>query len=160
MPFKEIEGDGIPSTHPVAVFAEFWRTAAAGAAVAPWDRFDPAEHPRILPWVLLLKTEQGPGLIGDLRLRYAVCGTGLTDLFGMSYEGKLFGEDLPPDAALRRIDEFKRVMAGSGPLFSHTELPIPGKDFHEVYRGVFAFGPDDHTVDRICVILAPASLAI
>ena len=160
MPFEPIDVSAIHATHPVAVFGAFWRDAANGTAFAPWTAFDATEHPRLLPWILLLRTENGPSIVGGPRLRYAVCGTGLTDIFGFSYQGKLFGEDLPPDAAVRRVKEFERVMAGSGPLFSHTELPIPGKDFYEVYRGVFAFTGDSGGVDRICVVLAPAALEI
>ncbi len=157
MSFKEVNLQDIPERHPVVAFAKFWQQAAGGASVARWERFDPADHPRTLPWIMLLKREPGPEYAGGPPLRYAVCGTSLSTLFGFSYQGKLFGEDLPPDAVVRRRAEFDRVMAGSGPLFSHTELPIPNKDFHLVYRGVFAFENGGDEVDRICVVLAPAA---
>ncbi len=157
MSFKEIDLASVPDRHPVAVFAKFWQQAADGKAVARWERFDPADHPRALPWIMLLKREPGGEFAGGPRLRYAVCGTSLNSLFGFSYQGKLFGEDLPPDAVVRRRVEFDRVMAGSGPLYSHTELPIPDKDFHLVYRGVFAFENGGDEVDRICVVIAPAT---
>lgn len=160
MAFQFIDISAIPPRHPVAAFAAFWRDAADGSAFAPWSAFDAVEHPRVLPWIILLKTEDGPSIIGGPRLRYIVCGTGLTDMLGFSYQGKLFGEDLPLDAAVRRVKEFERVMAGSGPLFSQTELPIPGKDFYEVYRGVFAFTGETGAVDRICAVIAPATLEI
>ena len=139
--------------------------------VCPWDRFDPVDHPRMLPWIILLKREHGPSITGGARLRYAVCGTGITELFGFSNQGNLFGENLPPETVVHYRDEFERVMAGSGPIFSRTELPVPGRDFYDVYRGVFAFtsangaggfgnGNEAPAVDRICVILAPADLDI
>jgi hypothetical protein len=110
------------------------------------------EHPSVLPWVLLLKPEPGAG---EAKVwRYAVCGTGCTELFGMSYQGKLFGESLPPAAAAQRKAEFDRAIVGGGPQFSHTNLPMPEKDFMKVYRGVFPFSTRDGEIDRILVVLA------
>ena len=133
-------------------FYSFWAQAAGGASWAPWQAFDAIEHPQILPWVLLLRREQVED--GATRWRYTVCGTGCTALFGFSYQGKLFGENLPPDAAAQRMAEFERAISGQGPQFSTTTLPIPGRDFVTVYRGVFPFVSGATGVDRLFVILA------
>lgn len=154
MSFREVALSAIPPDHPVAVFQEFWVAAAAGASVAPWSAFDPTEHPAILPWVLLLKREGEPGGMVAVQWRYAVCGTGCTNLFGFSYQGKVFGEDLPPQAAADRKAEFDRAIRGGGPQFSHTQLPIPDRDFVPVFRGVFPFATSGEDVDRLFVVLA------
>ena len=160
MTFENVEIGDIPGAHPVVIFHDFWRGAADGnGGVAPWARFDAADHPRILPWVLLLKREDGPAP-DELTLRYAVCGTGCTELFGFSYQGKLFGESLPPDAVARRREEFDRVVSGSGPLFSRAHLPIPDRQAVQVYRGVFPFSSDGNGVDRIMVVIAKAGLEL
>lgn len=154
MPIRTVVLSQIPQRHPVAVFHAFWVRAANGAAVAPWSAFDPIDHPAILPWVLLLKRES-PASAGDPPAwRYAVCGTGCTDLFGFSYQGKLFGEGMPAEAARQRMVEFNRAIAGEGAQLSHTELPIPGKDFVAVFRGVFPFATEGEDVDRLFVVLA------
>lgn len=142
----------IPAAHPVRAFYHFWAEVAKGAPAAPWQAFDATQHPQILPWVLLLRREAAED--GAARWRYTVCGTGCTALFGFSYQGKLFGENLPPDAAAQRMAEFERAIAGQGPQFSTTNLPIPGRDFVTVYRGVFPFASGTDGVDRLFVILA------
>lgn len=147
MSFRSVDLEEIPEQHPVAVFHRFWTSAAKGARWASWATFDATHHPGILPWVLLLRREPD-------GWRYTVCGTGCTALFGFSYQGKLFGEGLPPEAAAQRQAEFDRVIAGEGPQFSHTRLPVPGKDFVQVFRGVFPFASGTDEVDRIFVVLA------
>jgi len=154
MPIRTVALSQIPQQHPVAVFHAFWAQAAKGSTVAPWSAFDPIDHPAILPWVLLLKRESPPAAGAPPAWRYAVCGTGCTDLFGFSYQGKVFGENLPPDAAKQRMVEFERAIAGEGAQFSHTELPIPGKHFVSVFRGVFPFATQGEDVDRLFVVLA------
>lgn len=154
MSIREISLAEVPSSHPAAIFFQFWKQAAGSLAWAPWNRFDATEHPGILPWVLLLKREADETGGGAVQWRYAVCGTGCTDLFGFSYQGKLFGEGMPAEAAKQRMVEFDRAIAGEGAQFSHTELPIPGKDFVAVYRGVFPFATEGHDVDRLFVVLA------
>lgn len=154
MSFRKVGLSEVPSVHPVAVFHEFWAAAAAGRSIAPWSAFDATEHPSILPWVLLLKREAAPEGGGAVQWRYAVCGTGCTNLFGFSYQGKVFGEGLPPEAAAERRAEFDRAIAGGGPQFSHTQLPIPEREFVPVFRGVFPFASSGDDVDRLFVILA------
>lgn len=125
--------------------------AASGGLIGDWRQFDPMMVGKILPWVLLLReeeTEAGP------VLRYRICGDGCRQIFGFSYQDKIFGEDLPPDAVATRLEEFREVRTGGGPIFSMTDLPIPGKHFQAVYRGVFAFCSEDGKIDRILVVIA------
>lgn len=153
MSIRALDISAVPVDHPVAVFHRFWREAARGNTWAPWSAFDPSQHPAILPWVLLLKRESSSA-DASWAWRYAVCGTGCTALFGFSYQGKLFGQDLPPDAAAQRRAEFDRATSGEGPQFSHAELPIPDRDFVAVYRGVFPFAAGTDGVDRLFIVIA------
>lgn len=154
MPIRPVELSEIPADHPVAAFHRFWAQAADGGPSAPWSSFDATHHSAILPWVLLLRREDPQEAGGAAGWRYTVCGTGCTALFGFSYQGKLFGEDLPPDAAAERMAEFERAINGQGAQFSATRLPIPGKDFVRVFRGVFPFTSGGRGVDRLFVVLA------
>lgn len=154
MPIRPVDLSEVPAAHPVAVFQRFWLKAAGAEAWAPWAAFDPAEHPAILPWVLLLRREAAADGNEAPSWRYTVCGTGCTALFGFSYQGKLFGEDLPPDAAAERMVEFERAISGQGAQFSAARLPIPGKDFVKILRGVFPFASRPGEVDRLFVVLA------
>ena len=153
MSIREISAADLPATHPATVFHHFWTAAADGRSWAPWALFDPVDHPGILPWVLLLKAEPADAGKG-VQWRYAVCGTGCTDLFGFSYQGKLFGVGMPAEAAAERLAEFGRVVAGSGPLFFDSHLPIPTREFVRVLRGIFPFSTDGSGVDRLFVVVA------
>ncbi|WP_340120058.1 hypothetical protein [Pelagibius sp. 7325] len=155
MPIREISLAEVPPGHPAAVFFRFWQQAADGSAWVPWRRFDATEHPGILPWVLLLRREPDETGGGSPRWRYSVCGTGCTELFGFSYQGKLFGEGMPAEAAAERLAEFQRVISGEGPLFFVSHLPIPDREFVRVLRGLFAFSSnDDGDIDRLFVVVA------
>ena len=153
MAIREISLAEVSAAHPVAVFHRFWQQAAGGRRWAPWAGFDAVDHPTILPWVLLLKSEPAEDGSG-LRWRYAVCGTGCTELFGFSYQGKLFGAGMPAEAAAERLAEFGRVIAGAGPLFFDSHLPIPSREFVRVLRGIFPFSTGEGEVDRLFVVVA------
>ncbi len=151
--FQHIEFEELPSAHPVATFNGFWRQAAGENNVAPWSSFDAADHPRILPWVMLFKYDDAVDGEGS-SLRCTVCGSGCTNLFGFSYQGRLIGEDLPPGEAAYRRDEFERVTSGIGALFSRAHLPFPNREKVSVFRGVFPFTSNEHGVDRIMIVVA------
>ena len=149
MAHQELRLEDIPSGHPVALFAEFWDQAAAGRPAPEWSAFDAVDHPKILPWVLLLKPE--PGGV----LRYAICGTGCAALFGMSFDGMEFGDGMPADAVEIRRREFARAQAGEAPLYSRASLPIEHREFIDVYRGVFPFLAADGSLQRMLVVVCP-----
>lgn len=157
MEYREIEAREIFDAHPIRAFTEHWSTISRGKPTAAWDDFDPFDHPEILPWVLLLKQERRDD---PYSLRYAICGDGCRQTFGFSYQGKLFGDNLPPSAIAQRKAEFDRVRAGSGPIYSITSLPIADRDFIEVFRAVFGFRSEQETIDRIMVLLAPTNIAL
>jgi hypothetical protein len=153
--FRGVQLPEIPPGHPVSVFHRFWSSVAKDDQVAPWSVFDAAAHAAVLPWILLLRREDA----GEAQesWRYTVCGTGCTELFGFSYQGKIFGENLPPEAVAERLAEFQRAAGGAGPQFSHTRLPIPDRNCLPVFRGVFPFSAQSGVVDRILVVLAKDS---
>ena len=155
MSIREIALADIPPAHPAAAFFRFWEKAAGRNAWVPWSAFDATDHPAILPWVLLLKREPDENGGGTVQWRYSVCGTGCTELFGFSYQGKLFGHGMSSEAAAQRLAEFDRAIEGAGPLFFDSHLPIPDREFVRVLRGIFPFssaGTGD--IDRLFVVVA------
>ena len=153
MSIREISLADVPPAHPAARFFQFWKTAAEGRPWASWKSFDAIDHPAVLPWVLLLKREGSAGAAATWR--YAVCGTGCTELFGFSYQGKFFGEGMPPGAAAERLAEFQRIIEGAGPLFFVSHLPIPDREFVRVLRGLFPFSSrGDGDIDRLFIVVA------
>lgn len=157
MGYQTIDAADVPDRHPVAELRDRWRGIADAGGIAAWSRFDPLDFPHVLPWVLLLRQEE-PG--DPERLRYVVCGEGCRQIFGYTYQGKLFGEDLPVEAVARRRREFAAVRDGRGPLFSASPLPLHGREFIDVYRGVFALSSAEGVVDRYLVVLAPQNIRV
>jgi len=141
--------EDIPETHPVARMANWWVGLAENDGTPPWSAFDPIDHRLILPWILLLRPME------DGRLKYVVSGTWCDELFGFSYLGKFFGDNLPPDAAKARKDEFDRAVTNREPLYSKVNLPVENKEFIKVIRGVFPFLTDNGDIERIMVVIAP-----
>ena len=157
MSYRSIEPSEVPALHPVAQIRDVWPSLAGDDGVASWRRFDPFDHPQVLPWVLLLRQEDPAQ---PDRLRYAVCGDGCRQTFGFSFQGKWFGEDLPAAAVASRLAEFTAIREGRGPIYSFTPLPVSDREFIQVYRGVFGFSSDGAGVDRYLIVLAPDNVRV
>ncbi|HIC79452.1 MAG TPA: hypothetical protein EYP07_00605 [Kiloniellaceae bacterium] len=157
MPYRSVSLAEVPPEHPVAVFAASWREAANGRGPLPWSDFDPAAHKAVLPWLLLLKREPAADPALAQSWHYALCGTGCTELFGGNSEGKAFAEGLLPAAVAERQEELARLLDGAGPLFSHSDVPIEGREFLRVFRGAFPFASDEapeRAVDHVLYVIA------
>ena len=157
MTFRSIESSEIPVLHPVAHIRDGWAGFAGNAGIAPWSNFDPVDYPYVLPWVMLLRQEDPADAE---RLRYVICGDGCRKTFGMSYQGKLFGEDLPESVVTQRKIEFQNIREGRWPLYSVTPLPIANREFIDIYRGVFGFSSDGTSVDRYLLVVAPLNVQV
>lgn len=157
MSYRPVDAADIPAQHPVAELRDGWGERADSGGIVPWSQFDPMDFAHILPWVMLLRREDGDD---PERLRYAICGEGCRQTFGFSYQGKIFGADLPADAVARRLAEFAAIRAGQGPLYSFTPLPVSDREYIDVYRGVFGLASAGAVVDRYMVVLAPANVRV
>ena len=157
MGFRSIDPSEIPGLHPVAQIRDGWPRLSGGSGIAAWSRFDPLDFPEVLPWVLLLRQEDPAD---PRRLRYTICGDGCRQTFGFSYQGKLFGEDLPESVVAQRKIEFQNIREGRGPLYSVTPLPIANREFIDIYRGVFGFSSDGTSVDRYLLVVAPLNVQV
>lgn len=147
--FNHIAIDQIPLEHPVAQFNAMWEKLATAEKPVRWSLVTPEEVAPMLPWLLLLELQS------DGRYYYRICGTRCETFFGLSYQGKYFGDDLPPEAVEQRRQEFEAVVRNGNPIFSETTLPIPEKEDREIYRGVFGFSSDGQIIDKLSVIIAP-----
>lgn len=157
MSIRSVEPHSIPLQHPVACLRDSWPELCGPNRLVAWSRFDPLDFPQMLPWVVLLRQDDPAD---PATLNYVICGEGCRQTFGFSCQGKTFGEDLPPAAVAERLREFAEIRAGSGPLYSATPLPVPGREFVEVYRGVFGLSTDGEWIDRFLVVLAPVNVRL
>lgn len=157
MPYRPVSLAEVPPEHPVAVFAASWQEAAKEHGPLPWSDFDPAAHKAVLPWLLLLKRDPAADPAVAQSWDCALCGTGCTELFGRNSEGKAFAENLPAAAVAERLKELARLVDGAGPLFSHSNVPIKGREFLRVFRGAFPFTSGEApqgVVDHVLYVIA------
>lgn len=146
--FKHIEPTDIPDTHPVGRFYSYWQGLDKQEGLASWPDVKASQVAAIMPWMMLLEKTEAQYL-------YRVCGSQCERIFGMTYQGKVFGEGLSAEAVEIRQKEFIRVEESGFPLFSANTLPIPDKEYREVYRGVFGFANKADQCNWLAVVIAP-----
>lgn len=146
--FKHIEPTEIPDTHPVGRFYGYWQALDKKDGLAFWTDVRASEIAEVMPWMMLLEK------VGD-QYFYRVCGSQCERIFGMTYQGMVFGEGLPKEAVEIRRREFHKVEENGQPLFSANTLPIPDKEYREVYRGVFGFANKSPVCNWLAVVIAP-----
>lgn len=144
--------DALDPKHPVAVYAHYHKAKQGMEDVLLKDNFDPIDLPRVIPWMLILDKIGRPEHPDFL---YRLAGTGCREIFGIDYTGKLLGDDLPPAAADERREEILGVMESKAPSITRTEIPLAGREFITIIRGVFAVSSSGKSVDRIHIIIAP-----
>jgi hypothetical protein len=156
--YREIAFAEIPERHPVSVFHAYWLSKTGASGVPLRNDINPMDIPTVVPWLMILETVESrkDGLI----FRYRLAGTGCTEMFGIDYTGKTFGEGLLVAEAERREREFLRIIKDHEPVFSWAPLPIEGRDFITVYRGVFPVSSTGDKVDRIFAVVARDSLRL
>ncbi len=153
MLFELVSADAIPKDHPVRAYLQHFEHHKTNMGVLSGHEFDPLQVASLLPWVLILdaiprSTPQA--------YRYRFAGPKCCELFGIDYTGKQLGDDLPVEAAERRRQEFHDVVEGRVPVFSRANVPLPGKEHKQTYRGVFPLAKQDgEFVDQLHVVIAP-----
>ena len=157
MPYALVKLDEIPVEHPVRQFDTYWQANRGPSGCLERSDFDPLAVHKVMPHIMILQAEASDH---GMDFHYRLCGTGCVDLFGIDYTGKTLGDDLPPEATETRREEFTTVMASKQPVFSTTQLPIEGRDFISVYRGVFPVCSKSNDVDQIFVVFGTHDQAV
>lgn len=157
MAYELVKLDDIPAVHPVRQFDTYWHANRGASGCLERSVFDPLDVHKIMPFILILEL----ALDGDTKnFHYRLCGTRCVDLFGIDYTGKTLGDDLPPDATETYRSEFETVMASKQPVYSTRNLPIEGRDFITVFRGVFPVCSQSQDVDQIFVVFGTHDQAV
>ncbi len=153
MSYQTIPAAEIPEAHPVRAYLRHFEEHKTNQGVLSGQEFDPLEVASLLPWVLILDVLPGnePPVY-----RYRFAGPKCCDLFGIDYTGKLLGDDLPAEAAEQRRQEFHEVVEGRVPVFAEANVPLPGREHKQVYRGVFPLAKrDSEVIDQLHLVIAP-----
>lgn len=152
--YQVVDIESIAERHPVRAFDAYWRRHAVNGLVPQRSQINPAEIPGILPWLLVLEVSR---FGASAEYRYRLAGTGCTEIFGVDYTGKSLGDHLTPEGTEIRRREFERTLQDGQPIVSTTNLPIKGKDFISVHRGVYPVRASGEQPDQIFVAIAPVA---
>ncbi len=147
-----IEIDNIPEQHPVSVFSRKWAEFPKKNGAALWHSFSPTTCAPVLPWASVIERTVVEGKTAHImRLQ----GTEIEKMAGLNAQGAALEDVLAKAALEERLRELNHIIMSPGYLLSKTVIPFEGRDFIEVYRGIFAFTKDEVSVDRIVMIVGP-----
>lgn len=155
--YHELSLADVPQLHPVGVFGMFWNSKREGVALPRRLEFDPTKMVELLPWILLLDVIEIEGVV---QFRYRLTGTGCRDLLGVDYTGKILGEALTIEGARERREESLRAVESGEPVYARATLPVSGKDFLVVYRGVFPVTIQGEKAEQLFVIYGHEALRL
>lgn len=153
----EIVQSDIHQQHPVRLFTDFFSVHSNGENFGLWRKFNPANHRRILKWLMVLKEAN---IQGETKYQYSISGTGLDDLFeAHKYQGHYLEECHSETDFKIKLTELERCRLGKGPVYSRSRNLIPGKEYISFVRGIFPFiRPDKHF--NYVIIMAPEDTII
>jgi len=127
---------------------DYWRSLARAPDVLPSRAgFDPAQVPKLLPYVWMLDVQRAP-----LRFRYRLIGTAHTTATGRDYTGQWMDEahaaqrvqESPLYPELRAVAEEGRPAFRSGPPTIHLD-----RDYIRLETLLLPLASDGKTVDVV-----------
>lgn len=105
-------------------FLEYWLNKRGERDFPSRSEINPAEFPRLLPWINMYDV-----LDGGRDFRFRICGTALTEVIGFEVGGKLVSE-VAPQVAERINLTLQAVLETRAPIRATTNRSaIPGQDF-------------------------------
>ncbi|HAM48381.1 MAG TPA: hypothetical protein DIT40_08705 [Alphaproteobacteria bacterium] len=127
-------------------FLEYWLNKRADRNFPRRSEINPAEFPKLLPWINMYDVLDGGR---DFRVR--ICGTALTEVIGFEVGGKLVSEIDPPIA--RRIKlTLQAVLEMRAPIRATTSRSaLPGQDFQGSEVCALPLSSDGTDIDIIIV---------
>lgn len=141
--------EDIPDQHPVAVFARLWPDLSKKGDAALWENFSPVKLAAILPWSSVIERAEVNGrTVHYMRLQ----GSEIEKMAGKNAQGNALEDVLAKGALDERLRELGHIFEHGGYFLSKATVPFEGRDFIDVYRGVFAFTKSGEGVDKIVMV--------
>lgn len=140
----------MPENHPARLFYDYWKELCAEADFALKADFNPADIPRLLPNICILKLDDsGP----ELGFNLTLIGEGVKNMSGVTemadYERYLYTGD---NLADRRLIYGELVKAPQV-RFYRMKVPFPGRQFIEIIKGIFPFSSDGKKIDYFYLVM-------
>jgi hypothetical protein len=149
--------EDVPEKHPAAALAHKWPTFPKIGNAALWEHFTPNTCASILPWVTVVEKQERDG---DHVYYFKHQGSEIEQLVGANSQGLSLEDVLAKEALKDRIKEFNGLVKNGGFLLSKGVMPIEGREFINIYRGVFAFTTTGDMVDKFVVVAGPETTVI
>lgn len=128
-------------------FLSYWQQSRGDQDFPQRTDIIPVPMPRILPWTIMFDVVEGGA---DFIVR--VCGTALTDIFGVELRGESVRK-LPETLAARMILSGQRCIALRAPIRGHSQISrAPGQDFQGVEICAVPISNDGETIDMILAV--------
>lgn len=121
----------IPTTHPVSGFATIYEKNKRPDGWINRSAFDPVDHPKILPWIMIAEEIEG----GFFKTR--LMGTGAINLLGGDFTGRLFDDAADKDIWALRSREIELARSTGTPQYSKSLIEPDYGPAWTAYRGVF-----------------------
>ncbi|WP_119299724.1 PAS domain-containing protein [Dongia deserti] len=99
----------------VKKFRFYWPGKLTGRSLPPRDAIDPAEIPRLLPYLVIAEIERKP-----LRVRYRLVGTRVVEANGHDFTNRYLDECKFAVEPLL-VECYRRLVATRGPVFAYYE---------------------------------------
>jgi len=128
---------------------DYWRRKAAGQPMPSRAAIDPAEIPKLLPYVMLVD------VLDEGRYRYRLIGTGNTQAHGINATGRYLDEVLPgPEYRKHVIALYDECIASRRALYSECLFMSPRKRALERHTKVLfmPLSEDGETVNMVLVM--------
>ena len=154
----EIDRSAVPPLHPVDLYTEYFMSVKDREGVLRASDYDPLDIPMLLPWLMVLDETS---FRGAALHRFRFVGTRLCEILGADFTGRSLSEAIAPTELERRLCEFDEVRSLRKQIYTRGGVPVPGREFIEITRGVFPVVREgERDVCQFHIVVAPAELRI
>jgi len=131
------------------VLFDYWLGKCRGDRLPGRQHIDPIDLRDLLGRINLIEVERTP----ELRFRYRVWGSKVTEMVGMDYTGRYAGDLALPTTAERIVEALSLVVRRRAPHFWQVPVPYNDRGFISYRRLALPLASDGETVDMLVALL-------
>ncbi len=121
---------------------DYWQSIHGGKALPARSDLDPAQIPRLLPYLYLNEIHRDP-----LRVSYRVVGTRICQIEGRNKTGAWMHEEILQDDYEVWLADYRHVMEARQPLFGYDDLGQLDRSHVKFEWAIFPLSSDGQMVD-------------
>lgn len=145
-----IRYEDVPENHPTRLFYDYWKLLCGDRKFALKSDFNPAELPRLLPNIGLVKLDySGP----EFDLLLTLVGERIKELTAISGPGSYRHDFFSGSELEDRLILYKDLSINPRAELFRMKVPFPQRHFHEIIVGMFPFSSEGQLVDYIFLVV-------